>query len=822
MIWIIFIFAGDIRYVLKNKIMATLSQKMIGYIEKIYFSQKEQRFTTFSNDPILLLADYCIEAPLSVDNYFETGQLEAAMQRYKQEGIVGVVRAYFGDEILNTDINNILERKIIVMKTGLKMLPATKAATLFQGFGEELSYEQVLQVYNSYGLSRKQKNNYSHVDFFDINRRVQGLQSVMFSGKETIDALNNLYHSIRAYHYETETTKSIHIPKGMQKSLFYYYLNNVYHLGVLGLFPKYKSTIRQSKIGIRHEAWMVIDKIQHPKKTEIDYINYLKYNGIKVKRSVVNTIFRKWQVGSYKSAYISDLKRLQADFNIENENERDKPLSETPQIRYVDQNFISYLRGLQQNTLNIDSPGLFILWYYIEKLGIFTELERIGLTTYNSGHSWMDFFLFTIGRIFYGVDTYNAACNLEEPSIRFFASMIKTPCISTFLSRLAEIDEDKLFELQKWLVKRLQIMGLSSGKQIAFDFNQIDLDVKNKRLRDFGSGPSPKKKICYSGFRPHIAWDVDKGTLLVAEFRKSSARGTTTVGRFTNDFLMPVFKDFFEEVFIDSEYTGKNVWNFILDAKNGMGAEMVGCLKQNPLIKRELNKFILENSQTEGFWKYWDTTHVYSSKTFTLEWDIIDKENNTSIPLKLNCVVKKNIKNGKYRCFGSSHISLPEKILNAYSQRWGIENAIKDLIYSYYFNKCPGVESPTLVNTHFFIVTVCKTLYRMIQEDLGDLIKNRDGSIKTLKTMRNILFRQGSAKIKLQNQTFEIGLLNPLTQKTTDMLSHLIEKINLSEQNMKIIGGLNLKFKLHSPTEKVMKNSGTPQMLNPQNVSPSN
>lgn len=231
-----------------------------------------------------------------------------------------------------------------------------------------------------------------------------------------------------------------------------------------------------------------------------------------------------------------------------------------------------------------------------------------------------------------------------------------------------------------------------------------------------------------------------------------------------------------------------------------------------------MNKFVIENNQTEDFWKYWDATHVYSSKIFTLEWNIDDKEKNISIPLKLNCVVKKNIKNGKYRCFGSSYIKEPDKILEAYSRRWGIENAIKDLIYSYYFNKCPGVENPTLVNTHFFIVTVCKALYRMIQEDMGEMIKNRDGSIKTLKTIRHTLFRQGSAKLRLQNQSIEIELQNALKQKTTDKISQLIDKINLEEQKMKIIGGFNLKFKLRPPVEKALKNSGTPQTLNSQNL----
>ncbi len=795
--------------------MAVLSQKSIAYIEKIYFSEKDNKFINFANDPILLLADYCIDPPIYVDNNFDDNLFKNASYLYKQAGVIGVIRSYFDDSILNVDIDKVLERKIIVMKTGLEALPATKAATLFHGFCEKVSVEEILQIYSSYGLSRKQKNNYPHVNFFDINRRVQGMQSVLSSGSEAIKNINVLYHSVRSYHYENETNKDRHIPAGMKKSLFYYYLKNIYQYGILGLFPKYKSSIRQSKIGSRHEAWMVIDKIQHAEKTEHDYINYLKYNDIEVKRSVVSTIFRKWQVVGFKSAYISDLKRLQTQYK---EEEQTKTIVATPQIRYVDQNFITYLKGLKQNTLNIDAPGLFILWHYIEKLGIFQELERLELNKYNNGHSWMDFFLFTIARIFYGVDTYDAACNIEEPSIRFFASMIKTPCISTFLSRFGEVDENKLFELQKWLVKRLQTLGLSTGKQIVFDFNQIDLDVKNKRLRNFGSGPSPKKKICYSGFRPHIAWDADKGTLLIAEFRKSSARGTTTIARFTNDFLMPVFKGLFEEVFIDSEYTGKNVWGFILDKKNGMGADMVGCIKQNPLVKRELSKFLIENDQTKNFWKYWDATHVYSCKTFSIEWDIEDKKNNTVTPLKLNCVVKKNIKNGKYRCFGSSHISQPDKILEAYSHRWGIENAIKDLIYSYYFNKCPGVENPTLVNTHFFVVSICKILYRMIQEDMGEMIKNQDGSIKTLKTMRNRLFRQGSAKLCIKNQTIEIDFCNSMSKKTTDMLNILLQKINLSEQKMKMIGGMKVKFKLPALIEKVLKNSGTPQTLNPQNL----
>ena len=106
----------------------------------------------------------------------------------------------------------------------------------------------------------------------------------------------------------------------------------------------------------------------------------------------------------------------------------------------------------------------------------------------------------------------------------------------------------------------------------------------------------------------------------------------------------------------------------------------------------------------------------------------------------------------------------------------------------------------------------------MIQEDMGDDIKNSDGSIKTLKTTRNKLFRQGSAKLAIENDTVIIDICNSMSQKTTDKLNVFFEKINKSKLNMKIIGGLKLKFKNVLPNDKAMKNSGSSQVLNLENL----
>ena len=56
-----FVFVGEISFIHKIKIMAVLSKKSIAYVEKIYFSKKESRFSNFANDPVLLLADCCID-----------------------------------------------------------------------------------------------------------------------------------------------------------------------------------------------------------------------------------------------------------------------------------------------------------------------------------------------------------------------------------------------------------------------------------------------------------------------------------------------------------------------------------------------------------------------------------------------------------------------------------------------------------------------------------------------------------------------------------------------------------------------------------------
>ena len=159
-------------------------------------------------------------------------------------------------------------------------------------------------------------------------------------------------------------------------------------------------------------------------------------------------------------------------------------------------------------------------------------------------------------------------------------------------------------------------------------------------------------------------------------------------------------------------------------------------------------------------------------------------------------------------CFGTSKdITSPTEILKDYSERWLIENGIKDLVTSYYINQVAGA-SPHLADIHFLTVTVCRYIYKMIEFDLGENILNSDGSTKTLSTMRKILFKQGAGAISYNNNSFEIELLNSYSLEMTNLLKNFYaKKKDDFPDGLSILGGRTISFKLQIPKGKEFNNS---------------
>jgi len=759
----------------------------------------------FLYDPVLALAENCIirqgENALDflLDRTFSDDQMENACQAFKDRGIIGVADSYFKNKIVNNFVDISVERKLYTLKRGFNSLPATKATKIINGFGYNLTKEQVLQIFASYGLTRDLKPLAEKYDFIDINRRVEQLDRLTKekSDYEELEKTHGRYLAIRNYLLAQRGSRETVIKNsGMGHGLFFYFWKSFKEYGLLGLVIKGKQSFRESKIGLENEARIVIDKIQHPERKEAYYIQQLKYKGTRIERSVISKILTRWEVDQYRSNFVSNLERLEKVPELEKQEEQieSKDLKAKP-VRHVFSKFILHLKSLKRNDIYIDAPGLLVLWVYLEKLEIFPMLYKMGLTSTTKGYCWFELFLLNIARIFYGISSYSRTCTHQEPSLAFFSQVVWPPCNDSFLNGLAMITEKQAFELQKWLVRRLKDLGHIRGRRLAFDFHHIDLDVELDKLRGFGKGPSPKKKVCYNGFRPHIAWDIETGTVIVTEFRKASVRGTGTFSRFVNDFILSVFKGLFETVYIDSEYTGKHVWNFILSPEAGMDAELVACLKQNSFVRKVRDDFLFSQQGDDGFWIYYDDEHVYSSKTFELKWDYVNLKTKKVNQFVLYCVVKKNIHSGRLRCFGTSSKALSSKeILGSYSKRWVIENGIKDLIVSYFLDKCPGT-NPHNVNVHFLTVSFCKQLYRMMQEDLVDFIINVDGSIKTLQSMRELLFRQGSAKVRLNKDTIEVHFLNSFKPEVNYHLDKFYQMINKkASSGLGILGGLKLKY----------------------------
>lgn len=787
--------------------MAVLNRRFLGYVKVMLDGGSDSPETAWRYDPfVALMAPDVADA---AGKGFRLSGREAAVVAEADDPLYAL-RAVFADGILRKEIEPETERRIVGLKLGFAHMPGTTAAVIMKGFGVPISSRDVLDVYASHGLSRDTRSFAQSWDFERINRRAAGLSAALAApDRKAGRRFTARYRAVTAWlRAERGDRSSVLAALPMKRSLFFHWWGCFRHLGLLGLAGPGPELFRRSKIGPAREARIVIDRLQHPKRADSFYVKRLAAQGVYVKRNALAKVFAKWNLASWSPAFVANLGRLET-LQWEGPEPAPEPPAEAPP-RLAEQLFVYVLGGAADHALPFAAPGLPILWAYIEELDIVPLLASMGLTRPEGRehYSWLDLLLFDVGRRFLGIPTLTAACETEGPESAWFAHLYSPPCNDTELQGLARISETQVTQLRAWLVDRLAQLGLGSGKRIAFDFHQIDLDVQFDRLRCFGKGPSPKKKLCWTGFRPHIAWDVENGTLLVAEFRKASARGTTTIRRFVGDYILPVFRGLFETVYLDSEYTGRDVWTFVLDHDSGMGAVLTACLRQNSLVKAARDCFISGNEERDGFWKHYDAKHEFTAQTFPLRWTYADGERKRH-ELKLNCVVKRNILNGRLRVFGSSREPVTSaEILKDYSSRWTIENGIKDLIVSYFLDACPGTE-PHHVDVHFLVATICRTLYRMIERDLGKDLTNPDGTVRTLDRMRDALFRQGAATLTRDEDALVVRFLNSYRVKRTNMLRDWFGTVTHRHRNgIALLGGLNLRFELRPPRGEEYRNTG--------------
>ena len=223
------------------------------------------------------------------------------------------------------------------------------------------------------------------------------------------------------------------------------------------------------------------------------------------------------------------------------------------------------------------------------------------------------------------------------------AGLVPMPSKDSLLNKLAIIDDEQSLQLRRYLTQIAKQHRLIEGKRIAFDFQMRDFTGGDVELKNIDKGPSPKRKICSPGFRPHLAWNMDTGAPISLEFRNGKARASTTVKRFIRElFKKPLGNQAVEHVYLDSEYKAQHVWKFVVDPQNGLGADLTMCIKQNKKVKKFIDSFL----QTNPTWLFYDEDHTCSDKTFHIPITQTEKI--------LQCVLKRKESNGNLRCFGST------------------------------------------------------------------------------------------------------------------------------------------------------------------------
>ncbi|NVM57612.1 MAG: transposase, partial [Desulfobacterales bacterium] len=549
------------------------------------------------------------------------------------------------------------------------------------------------------------------------------------------------------------------------------------------------------------EGRLILSKIQHPDKGRAYYLRILQSKKIEVDPTCVTKIFTRWKVTEFRSRFTGDLLRLVAPEVATGGEESAAPLAVARPLR-LDMGFVSFLERLDNEPIALANPGIFLFLPYLHRLRIFDKATSLFDVDPERGYSWFSLLLLCLGRVLQGLSSVSKACRTHELSLPLSAGLIGMPCKDSLLNGLAVIGEAELLSLRRHLTQAAAEQELIKAHRIAFDSHMRDFTSDDAALKNIGKGPSPKRKICFPGFRPHLAWDVETGMPIALEFRNGSARATTTIGRFIRELLTDTLGDQdIEHVYLDSEYTGESAWRFIVDPDRGLGADLTMCIKRNPRVKQYIKAFL----ETKPTWLFYDEQHTYTEQTFTIPIRHTDKA--------FSCVLKRKESTGALRCFGSTIAGLDSRaILSEYGIRWIIENGIKDLVANYFFDNNPGID-PHRINIHYFIVTLARTLYEMLSRDYREA-RNPDGSKKTIGTLRSEFLTGANAVLSCEKDELVLTWKDAYPQKQHEAIKALLDKLNNQKsRRLPFLGGLKIRFEIAPPRPEGFRNQLKRQLL---------
>lgn len=721
---------------------------------------------------------------------------QEAFQEYGVVGLIGLDSRHFTE-----DFPNEVERKVFVLKQARPWIPATKMCIILKGFNCHIDLPLMRHLYASYGWAAGTRK-YTNVDFFSLNLKVQNLSKLH---TQHIQRTEGFFHEEDWLQQRLEVFRTIGkrgITKRYQGSRVSLSLHrkNFLEIGLLGLVDCARSPIRNSKLGFKEEGRIILSKIQKPEKPHSHFLRILESKKIQVGVTCLINIFTRWKVDSFQSRFKGDLDRLLKTESEDVKAQLPEEFSPATALK-MDRNFNSFINELAGQPVPLANPGIFLFLPYLNQLKIYEKASSLMNLDPDRGYSWFSLLLGSLGRIIAGISSTYKACRTQELSLPLNAGLVAMPCADSLLNGIATITESHLLEMRRYLTQVSGKHELIEGRSIAFDFQMRDFTGDDVPLKNIGKGPSPKRKICFPGFRPHLAWDVETGAPITLEFRNGKARATTTIKRFVRELLGHSLGGQIERVYIDSEYTAEHVWKFIVDKQEGLGADLTMCVKQNRRVKKFIQNFL----DTNPTWAFFDDEHTYTEEVFEIPIRETDKI--------LRCVLKRKEAKGSLRCFGSTISALDSKgILAEYRKRWTIENGIKDLTENYFFDKVPGID-PHRINIHYLIVTLARILYEMLSKDYEG-VRNQDDTKKNLGTLRPEFVTGANAMLSRQGDILKIKWLDYYNDKQHSFLESFFEKLNrLGNCSLPFLGGLKLNFEIGQPRPDNLRNEGVREFL---------
>lgn len=724
---------------------------------------------------------------------YELRHSAAAFARCSVVGLIGLT-----SRALTEPLDPEVERMAFVLKHARPSLPATQMVLILEGFHHSVALDTMRHLYASYGWAAGTKP-YEAFDFGSLNLKVQTrcrLRQRQRTNPAFVDPNDPVQDLLEVFRTLGERGVTRRYPRS--KFSFTQRHADFLCFGLVGLVDRARPPFRNSKLGFAEEGRLILSKIQHPQNTERHYLRVLASKQIVVDATCLTKIFARWNVAEFRSVFPGDLPRLlEPEQEPAGEAGGPRPGEEMRKATSLrlDKGFVAFVQNLEGCTVALANPGVFLFLPYLHRLGVCETAAALLDVDPHRGYSWFSLLLLNVGRIFAGISSVSKACRISDLSLALSAGLVAMPANDSILNGLATIEEPALLALRRELTRAARALGLVAGKRVALDFQMRDFTGDDVALKNIGKGPSPKRKICFPGFRPHLAWDVETGAPLTLEFRNGKARASTTVKRFIRELLLRSLGDqAVEHVYLDSEYTATHVWQFIADPADGLGADLTMCIKQNKKVKQHLDAFL----RTSPTWIYYDEDHTYSQQQF----DIPIQDTNKS----LHCVLKRKESNGRLRCFGSTLNGLDRRaILNEYKSRWTIENGIKDLVESYYFDHIPGID-PHRINIHYFVVTLARLAYELFCLDYDEAF-NPDGTKRSLGAIRPEFIAGSTGVLSRAGDELIVKWDDPYEAKQHQVLSQLFDKLNHERQaKLPFLGGLRIRYELGPPRPKTLTN----------------